>query len=289
MDGVCLRHTSNKSKTITDIPNLGQLLVDDKHKVIYCDIPKAGSSSWKYFLLLSQQKYNANDSRALKRGLYQRPVFLQSNGIRRLGSYTEDEISQRLNSYIKFIVVRNPIVRLISAYSNKFIPLKTPYGVEMCGMCRSVPAIMYQLYGRKATMSKRIKGVKIVNATRTRPRKKNWYNATLSLNDFLSYVTKQGRNMNPHWSTYHELCQPCTVSYDYVVKMETHDVDADHLTKLLFNTTVPFPRINTQEGKVSFREPAHVDDIHSDYRARIERHYGLDMQLFNYKYPWASD
>merc|ERR1711976_1009411 len=40
--------------------------------------------------------------------------------LRKLSSYSSEEIRSRLQSYYKFMFVRNPLERILSAYKNKF-------------------------------------------------------------------------------------------------------------------------------------------------------------------------
>ena len=40
-------------------------------------------------------------------------------GLRSLGSYSSDDVTQRLETYRKLLVVRHPLTRLVSAYADK--------------------------------------------------------------------------------------------------------------------------------------------------------------------------
>jgi len=51
-------------------------------------------------------------------------------GLRYLNSYTSDDVTARLSSYRKLVVVRHPLTRLVSAYEDK-VARVNPYGEKI--------------------------------------------------------------------------------------------------------------------------------------------------------------
>ena len=46
--------------------------------------------------------------------------------------------------------------------------------------------------------------------------------------DFIHWI--EDGNRNAHWrGPYHDLCHPCTIQYDYIVKLETQNDDANYI------------------------------------------------------------
>ena len=102
----CLKHSY---KTKPARKDLQFILVDDKNKIIYCAIPKVSSTTWKRVL-------------ADLRGLDKNIEKIHSEDLWRwLYQYTEEERSKRIKTYFKFIFVREPLHRLLSAYKDKFM------------------------------------------------------------------------------------------------------------------------------------------------------------------------
>ena len=85
------------------------LLYDDNKKIVFCYVPKVGCSKWKYmFLLLTgRQPLGSDPSREVL------------HKVKKLSSLSDSEIKQRLNTYFKYIFIRNPMERVVSAYLDK--------------------------------------------------------------------------------------------------------------------------------------------------------------------------
>ena len=82
--------------------------MDDKNKIMYCTIPKVGTTTWKRIL-------------GKLRGLKENIDIHRWDLWRRLYQYSEKERQKRIETYFKFFFVREPLHRLLSAFKNKFI------------------------------------------------------------------------------------------------------------------------------------------------------------------------
>ena len=82
------------------------LAVDDEQKFIYCVISKVGTTTWKSVLA----RPRGNNPRINRWVMW-----------KRLTNYTEEERNTRLKTYFKFMFVREPLHRMVSAYKNKFL------------------------------------------------------------------------------------------------------------------------------------------------------------------------
>ena len=84
------------------------LAVNDNLKLIYCVIPKVGTTTWKRVIAKSREI---------------QPRINRWILWKRLSNYTEEERNERLKKYFKFVFVREPLQRLLSAYKNKFLQI----------------------------------------------------------------------------------------------------------------------------------------------------------------------
>ncbi|ELT92818.1 hypothetical protein CAPTEDRAFT_191153, partial [Capitella teleta] len=92
------------------------LLAVDKYKLLFCEIPKSGTSSWKYLLM----KLSSN-STEIKGGAHD-PKVLRSHKITSMKKGdTIWDVAERYKDYHKVISVRHPLDRIISAYRDKML------------------------------------------------------------------------------------------------------------------------------------------------------------------------
>ena len=106
MNEYCLKH-SYKTKLVGK--DLSFITVDDENKIIYCSIPKVSSTTWTRVL-------------GDLRGLDKNTKHIHSKKWwRRLYQYTDEEKLKRIQTYFKFLFVREPLHRLLSAYKDKFM------------------------------------------------------------------------------------------------------------------------------------------------------------------------
>jgi len=89
-----------------------QFFVSDRRQYIYCFSPKVACSSWKLTLL----RLTGKD---LSRITDVHRVEQTNTVLKRLDYYNATERETRLKKYFKFMFVREPLERLVSAYKDK--------------------------------------------------------------------------------------------------------------------------------------------------------------------------
>lgn len=242
MKQYCAKHLS-LSKPPKDLTRMHHIIVDDINKIIYCSIPKVSSTTWKRLLL---------DLRGEKRGVY----IHRKSLFKRLYQYTEEEREKRLRTYFKFLFVREPLHRLLSAFKNKFI------GDD-------------QIVSEKAR-------VEIIKAYR--PEDLN--NATLknqvSFAEFIKYFSYD-RERDKHWLQYERLSFPCLVNYDFLGQFETLADDAALVLKLAgIDDRVTFPPVH---GSTSSSEVLqYYSQVPPEDILRIGEQYRVDFEMFGYDF-----
>ena len=103
--------------------------------------------------------------------------------------YSDEEIKLRLQSYFKFLFVREPFERLLSAYEDKFV---------------ETPDVHYM---------KRYANKIVSNF-------KNYMDPSsdkeLTFKKFIYYISSNGFNDDPHWAMNEKLCLPCQIQYQFI-------------------------------------------------------------------------
>lgn len=217
--------------------------MDDEHKIMFCTIPKVASTTWKRVLA---------DLSGLRQG-----IFVHRPGLwRRLNEYQEKEKSILLKTYFKFVFVREPLHRLLSAFKDKFI-------------------------GKNRNFSKNIRKI-IVKAFRPKDFDPNGDN-NITFAEFVQYYSRNTISRNPHWRQYGDLCHPCVINYDFIGHLETMKEDATLLLKMAgIEDRVKFPPIH---NSTSSREIiSYYSTVPSEYISRLAEQYRNDFDLFGYEY-----
>ena len=99
------------------------MLYEDKHKVIYCSVPKTGCTSMKTMMVLLQGLFTLDqlNKTIVTHGEYLRKALKLCRDNNLEPCYeSKNNVDYLIKNYYKFVVVRDPLERFVSAYYNKF-------------------------------------------------------------------------------------------------------------------------------------------------------------------------
>ena len=228
------------------------ILVNDEHKFLFCYVPKVASSNWKRVLMVLEGE--AINSNAIRK--------VNHNAFTTLGDSPSLAVKHKLREYYKFMFVREPLSRLVSAWKNKFV-LNNTYFHERFG-------------------------IKIVKHLRKNSLAKS-KGDDVSLKEFLQYMTESHvEDMNEHWMPIYELCQPCVVSYNFIGSFENLEVDSNQVLKdLRVNDQVSFPKQQKyyQAGGKSHTSTINLAGVSSRLLIKVLTKYSKDYKMFSYPKP----
>ena len=229
------------------------ILVNDKHKMLYCYVPKVACSNWKRFMMVLNGE--ATDTNTIRKVNHMSFTFLRD--------FPSSDIKHKLSEYYKFMFVREPLVKLLSAYEEE---------------CLLNNWAFHNSYGEQIVKNAR------KNAS-AHPKGDD-----VSLKEFLQYVAESRvQDLNEHWMPFYELCQPCAVSYDFVGSFENLESDANQVLKELnVNEQVTFPKQQKyyKAGGNGYVEGKKLTDVSPDMMKNALRKYDLDYKLFSYQIPF---
>ncbi|XP_016068448.1 PREDICTED: carbohydrate sulfotransferase 12 [Miniopterus natalensis] len=267
-----------KERSFDDIPNyeLNHLIVDDRHGVIYCYVPKVACTNWKRVMIVLSESL-------LDRGApYRDPLDIPREYVhnssthltfnkfwRRYGRFSRHLMKVKLKKYTKFLFVRDPFVRLISAFRSKF-------ELENEEFYRRFAVPMLRAYANHSSLP-----TSVSEAFRAGLR--------VSFANFIQYLldprTERLAPFNEHWRQVHRLCHPCQIEYDFVGKLETLDQDAAQLLRLLkVDQRLHFPPSYRNRTASSWEEDWFAQ-IPLAWRQQLYKLYEADFVLFGYPKP----
>lgn len=264
LQNVC-RNESLKNLTHTPVSKfvLDRIFVNDKHKILFCQTPKVGNTQWKKVLIVLNGQFTS---------INKVPEYIvhnnEQNGIPRLSSFSNEEIQERLKSYFKFLIVRDPFERLISAFKDKFVsnPRFEPWYKH------DIAPVIIRKYRKNHTESR-----------------------GLQFEDFVRYLGDPNHRWLDlqfgehiiHWVSYVELCAPCEINYNVVGHHETLEADALYILREAgIDSLVSYPTIPTG---ITLYNRTKVQNYFArvskrDIRRLYSRFEG-DFKLFGYPEP----
>ncbi|XP_063165134.1 carbohydrate sulfotransferase 11 isoform X2 [Candoia aspera] len=252
--------SSRKRRVLT--PNdLKHLVVDEDHELIYCYVPKVACTNWKRVMMV-----------LTGRGKYTDPMEIPANeahvssNLKTLNQYSIPEINHRLKNYMKFLFVREPFERLVSAYRNKFT--------------QKYNTSFHKRYGTKIVKRQR------KNATQEALHKGD----DVKFEEFVAYLidpqTQREEPFNEHWQTVFSLCHPCHIHYDLIGKYETLEEDSNYILQLAgVGNYLKFPTYAKSTRTTDEMTTEFFQNISSEYQTQLYEVYKLDFLMFNYSVP----
>ncbi|XP_034230799.1 carbohydrate sulfotransferase 11 [Thrips palmi] len=236
---------------------LEHIIVDQKHQLLYCYVPKVACTNWKRTLLYLSGTSNVTRSLDIPAD------FVHRTGVfPKLANFTIEDATHMLRTYTTFLIVRHPFERLLSAYRNKLEQqyssskyFQTRFGRHIVKTYRKNPSNHSLLHGDDVTFS-----------------------------EFVTYLTTESGpegEYNEHWKPIHQLCAPCALRYDIIGKYETLYEDADYLLHQLGESPSAFPRF-ARPSNTTATLGKYFGSLTVDLLRKIYSVYEIDFRLFGY-------
>ncbi|XP_069982069.1 carbohydrate sulfotransferase 11 isoform X2 [Penaeus vannamei] len=236
--------------------DMTSFLVDDKHKAIYCYVPKTACTNWKRLWMILTGLVEVKDPKEIHSSI----PHLVHNKMRLVRQkLTKSQVQKKLETYTKMIVVRHPFERLLSAYLDKFVDPGSSFYKKSFAL-----PIMQKYRGKDSHVSETGDG--------------------LTFGEFVKYVTslKQYRHFDEHWKPAAELCYPCAVRYDVIVKYDTLAEDAERFLRLIgAPADLHFPTTNPRNTSSQLKR--YFADIPRKQQEELFRIYQRDFKIFEYE------
>ncbi|KAK4326838.1 hypothetical protein Pmani_002670 [Petrolisthes manimaculis] len=257
-------------------PTYEVFYIDRVDGLAWCPIYKAASTSWLYtFLALGgiSESYVHNTHGQV------------SDVARAVWPPLEyHEAEQAMDSCLKFIIVRHPFERLVSAFRDKLenTNVGKEHGVDH----------YHRKYGRKIVARYRKGGENAAPPAnrysqdmddRTIPRPKG---IEPTFPEFVRYLIDIDllQYSDDHWMPYYLHCTPCLIDYDIIAKFETLDRDQDYVMHRagLQGRVKPFWKHLTKGRKTADTVKKYFATITKSELIKLYGKYRLDFELFDY-------
>jgi hypothetical protein len=238
---------------------LSHILVNLDHKFLYCGIPKTGEMDWRrVFYKLSGKTKETDLSQIPTNKINDTKNFLLFHHL------SNENKSEVIREYKKFIVIRNPFERILSVYEKIF----------------------------KASDHSETIEVKWVKAMNKYIRKNKTKSEDITFEEFLKFVFFLGSKNAPKDLAYfvnqkfhltiHDLCFPCNIQYNLIGDF-TNLVDDSNYVLQKIGANFSFPtKSSLSETRRWIDTGRYYSQIERDVLLKITQYYIADMNLFGY-------
>ncbi|ELT89340.1 hypothetical protein CAPTEDRAFT_207214 [Capitella teleta] len=238
-----------------------QILVDDQHQMLICMVPKAASTSIYNLLYTTMTGETLTDPHC-------QPCW-EKEGLLPLRSFPQSDIKNKLEHYVKIMVTRHPIDRLHSCWNHKFRPQKGSLRMKRPGK-----RLLEFVHGQSVTGN-------YTEKLRT---------MEIPFEDLVKlvqvYEDKPELEHNLHWMPITDLCDPCTIRYDHVLRVESLFRDSKVITDRLKIPHNQFPHMNNfQHAHENVMVPRQIEEfarLPQNLQDNMMQIYEDDLRLFGY-------
>lgn len=171
-------------------PKLWQFVIDAHHSLVWCKVHKSASDTWvHYFNILG-----GYDERFLRKTNRNPMSLLRS----KFPTPTMSQLQSALHNSLSFVIVRDPLERLLSTYLSIVEPKNIKY------------------YGK---LLQRIRKMTSGTESKKGP----------TFTEFVKYILDNRED--EFWGTTYDFCSPCMINFTVIVKLETLLDDQEYILK----------------------------------------------------------
>ena len=170
------------------------------------------------------------------------------------------------------MVVRNPFDRLLSSYLDKAFPRRNSDN--------DIQKYYYAIENY------------VLSHNMTSPEQWRAQKGIATFEQFLNYALIKKPD-DHHWRPLHKFCDPCSIKYDHILRVETMQHDSKQLLSKLYPDVLELPNSNPSKSIFNFQPStkAAAKPLHKYYSSlprwmveKLVEMYQLDLQLFGYTF-----
>ena len=169
----------------------------------------------------------------------------------------DDTDMKNFKNFYKFVIVREPMERLASCYYDKILVNSAP-GLQK-----------FKLAIKKKSDS----------------RNNNVEESEVSFTEFLQVLVLGNRgnvtNFGRHWLPYYKLCTPCSISYDYIGRLENL---SEIWNSSGLQSLAPLTWKNKKMSNETYNYKAILQTVPRSILVKVYQRIKLDYELFDYDF-----
>ncbi len=256
-------------------------IADEIHHLLYCFMPKIACTAFKV-LLTKANVHAMGQNEAYPKGMdvHQAIKLSRKYKLLQLRHFNATEVASRLRDYFKFMIMRHPFERLISAWRDKVVHLEQ-------SPCKDWPARILKhtrpfLFGNSsAARSAVITNKDMEIASKHSPPR---------FDEFVTWIAEKEFE-NEHWMSAVKFCHVCANDWDAIFRIETMVADKRILLDKLkadIDQSEDIALVHSMQNNLTFFFPVKELDLWKNVSRPVVKYflekYKDDMQLFGYQW-----
>ena len=234
------------------------MTTEPNKELAYCHVPKVASSSW----MLTFAEMNLVDNETMMREFKKNALhdLLLSSKYSIITKKYDDINNVNNLQLFKFVFIRHPFERLVSAYHDKFNVTKQE------NIMRPMIKYLNLIESYKKGSFSNTNSPKSPNVT---------------FPNFVDFVLQESQSTTPidgssiHWWPFTELCRMCQINYDFIGRVETLENDVQKLTD-------EFPHYKTLQN-MNERVKKKINGGHTKHTGSLTLNYFSELTQENIK------
>ncbi len=254
-------------------------IADEIHHLLFCYMSKVGCTAFK--ILLTKANVHAmgrNNTYPKGMNVHNRQKLAREYQLPELYYFNTKETEWRLSEYFKFMIMRHPFERLISAWRDKVVNIKQSEFKDW--PAKILKHTRPYLFGNASTARSSLNTDQAIAAKHSPPR----------FDEFVTWIAEQ-KISNEHWLSAIESCHVCAHDWDAIFRIETMVKDKTILLDRLKDDIDPSKDIavvHSMQSNPNYFFPVKELDLWKNISRPVVNYflekYQDDMQLFGYQW-----
>ena len=246
-----------------------RMVMDTERKILFCLAPKLASTNIR---LLFAALNNVIDPSEDLLDKYMHRHDLQAFRYR-MSTQSKAEREKKLSSYFKFVMTRNPLERILSAYRNKLE--NHPIDPKVTGLFDGAKIEIIKTYRPKVYSQWEESG----RTTKVFP----------TFNEFIRYLDSHGYyELDPHFRPLQYVCHPCVFQYDFYANLKLMPEEFDRLFKK-FNIPHESFRDQPAHHNTASLMPKYYAKLSKAEKKMVYKFVHQELEFYYHIYPEERD
>jgi len=247
---------------------LKHLLIDRERKIMFCIAPKLASTNIR--VMFAALNKAISPEAVFEKLTHDRNLYAKNYNMLNM---SPTERKKKLSGYFKFVMTRNPLERILSAYRNKFE--NHPISKNVSGVFDEAKIEMIKV-NRPEVYTKWEKSGRTLKVFPT-------------FNEYIRYLGSHSYyKLNPHFRPLQYICHPCVFHYDFYANLKLMPAEFDRLFEK-FNIPQDSFKNQPSHHDTGSLMPKYYAQLSESEKKMVYQFAHSEMEFYYHIYPEERD